>query len=115
MALDSWPAGCEQNDDRQASASEILLILQILVRCYEDLEAESLCSSDEFTVLKLRPSLFVRCGDLMAYQRLAQRGRGALIEQDLHSGCFEGTACNVLKNGSRLLRGDAWEPLDELV
>ena len=115
VAFDSWPTGREQNDDRQTPVSEILLILQILVCRYENLESGSFCSSDQFTVLKLRPSLFVRCDDLMIHQRFAQRGRRALIEEHLHSGCFEGTARNMLEYGFRLLRRDAREPLDKLV
>lgn len=115
VALDSWPTGREQNDDGQATTGQILLVLEILVGCNEDLEARLFSRCNEFTVLKLRPTLFVRGDDFMAQQRLAQRGRSTLVEEDFHSDNFEGASRRVLKDCSGLFRGDTWKPLDELV
>jgi hypothetical protein len=50
----------------------------------------------------------------MLRQRIAQRDWGALIEQDAHLGGGQRTPCRVLKDSTRLLKGDAREPLDEL-
>jgi hypothetical protein len=44
-----------------------------------------------------------------------KRGRGALVEQDLHLRHGQRTACSVLENDARLLKRCSREPFDELV
>ena len=115
MTFDLWPTGRKKNDDCHASASEVLLVLEVLVRCDEYLEPRILCRSDEFPILKLRPSLLVRGCHFMVYQRLAQWRRSPLIEQNFHSGRFEGAAGSMFKDGFRLVGQYTGKPLDELV
>jgi hypothetical protein len=115
MELDSWPTGCKQNNDGNAAASEVLLVLEVLVGGDKNFKARLLCCGDEITVLELRPTLLVRCHYLMVNQRLAQRRWRALIKENLHSGSFKRTSSCMLKHGARLLRGNAREPFDEIV
>ena len=50
----------------------------------------------------------------MLRQGIAQRDRGALVEQYAHLGRSQRTSCCVLQDRARLPEGDAWKPLDEL-
>ena len=115
MGLDSWPAGCEQNNGGNAAAIEVLLVLEILVSGDKDLKTRLLCCGDEIAVLKLRPTLLVRCRYIMVNQRLAQRSWSALVKENLHSRSFESTPSCMLKYGARLLGGDAREPFNKVV
>ena len=115
MTLDPWPTCRQQDNDGHAAASEILLVLEVLVRGDKDLEPCFFSRGNEFPILKLRPALFVRGCHFMTCQRVAQWRRGALIEKNLHSDGFEGAASGVHENGSRLLHGDARKPFDKVV
>lgn len=50
----------------------------------------------------------------MLRKRIAQRDRGALVEQDAHLGRSQGARLCMLQDGARLFQCDAWEPLNEL-
>ena len=50
----------------------------------------------------------------MTNQRLAQRSRSTLIEQDLHSSSFECASSRMLQDRARLIHRDAGKPLDEI-
>ncbi len=113
--LDAWPTCGEENDDRQRASRQVLLVLEVRVRCDEDLELGSLCSGDELAVLQTGPATLVGCFNEVTDQCSTQRGGRALVEQDLHSSHCQRTACSVLQNGARLLERYARKPLDELV
>ena len=115
LGLNSWPTGCKQDNDGNATAREVLLVLQVFVSGDKDLKPGLLRRGDEITVLKLRPALFVRCDQIMFNQRRAQRRWSPLIKENPHSGSFESTSSCMLKHGARLLRGNAREPFDEIV
>jgi hypothetical protein len=50
----------------------------------------------------------------MLRKRIAQRDRGALVEQYAHLGRSQRAPLRVLQDGADLFECDAWEPLNEL-
>ncbi len=50
----------------------------------------------------------------MLRKRIAQRDRGALVEQYAHSGRSQRAPLRMLQDGAHLFEGDTWEPLNEL-
>ena len=49
----------EENDDRQRVSCQVLLVLEVLVRCDQDLELGSLSSGDEIAVQQGGPTTLV--------------------------------------------------------
>jgi hypothetical protein len=70
---------------------------------------------NKFAIQKLRPAPLMRCDYVMAFKKLPQRRRCALIEKYLHSGCFKRTARRVFKNGTGLFGRNARKPLNKIV
>ena len=122
MVLDCGPARGWQNQDGQLSDRKALLIPQVLVRSNEHIES-FFCSSQEIPVAQIRPSHLERSGDGMTTQDLAQRDRGALIEEDsqrlrfsIRSGSrLNQTVFSVLQNSDDLFVRDTRKPFQEVV
>ena len=95
-------------------ASKILLIAQLLVGCYEDIES-FLSLGQKITVGKVRPT-GLECGDdLVPRQITPQRHWRSLIEENAH-GLDGGEACfRKLQNREGLLSRDSREPLQKLI
>lgn len=45
---------------------------------------------------------------------MAERVRGALVEQYAHLDGSQSTPCSMIENGANLFKGDAGKPFDEL-
>ncbi len=81
---------------------------------HQDREAIGGRGAQQFTVAQLRPPAFVCGDDFMMYERVSERGRRTLIEQNTHlRGCKRASCC-VLQHSANLFDRDAWEPLHEL-
>lgn len=113
--LDSRPTRRAQNHDGDDSIDQVLLVPEILVRRDEDLETRGFGSQNQLTVLEAGPSALVSCLYRVPDEMPSKwRGR-ALVEQNLHLGHGQRTACSVLQNDTCLLQRDPWKPVDELV
>lgn len=97
-----------------ASATEVLLELELRVGREEDCKAFALSSVEQFAIPELRPAAFERGGNLVLPKKIPQRDRGALVEEDAHSGRSQRAPLRMLQYGAHLLEGDAGEPVDEL-
>src|SRR5205809_441791 len=83
--FDRGPTRGWQNQDGQLSDRKVLLISQVLVRSDEHIES-AFCRSQEIPVAQIGPSHLEGGGDGMNAQDLAQRKRGALVEEDSQRG-----------------------------
>jgi len=101
--LDSGPTRGKEAYNRDPARGQILLVAQARVRGDENLEAFALSGIEQFAILELRPTAFVRSRNLVLRQRLAQRNRRALIEQYTHSGRSQCTTRGVLQHGANLV------------
>lgn len=72
-----------QNENRDGSPLQILLITQLLIRGDKDLEL-LLSASQEIAVRQLRPSHLERSDNLLPAQVVAQRHWRPLIEENAH-------------------------------
>ena len=97
------------------ASREILLVLEVSVGREEDFESLCLGCRNQVTVLQLGPASFPGCLYPVLDQSFAKRCRRALIEQDIHSGRFQGAASRVLEHGPGLFGGDPRKPIDEIV
>ena len=94
-----------------------MLVLQVPVGCYKNIEPTFSCSQ-ELAVGQARPAQVVSGFYLMSGEVLLKWGRRTLIKQDSHPDRASGglnAARRVLEDGVDLLTGDARKPLYELV
>ena len=112
--LDAWPARRREHHDRYAAINEMLLVLQVRVRCHEHLEARRLRPVQQFPVLQRRPSTLVGGLNRMLLKQPPKRRRRTLVEE--YSQSLGGSAArDVLKHLAHLLDCDAREPADKIV
>ncbi len=117
MLLDFRPTGGRQDEDGNALARQILLVAQVLIGCHQKLETR-FGSVQEFAIGEGRSAQLVGGRNRVRSQGLAQRRRGALIEQDSHeqsrSGNRETFFC-MAEHSHDLLAGNAGKPLEEIL
>lgn len=94
--------------------AQVLLILQIQIG--RDQHAETIClgSVEQLAILEPCPAALVGRGHVVFWQKLPQRRRRSLIEEDAHSSRGQGAERSVFEHGARLFESDSREPLDEL-
>src|SRR5258708_26025187 len=122
MSLNLRPTCRRQYQNREASASQVLLVAQVLVGGDEDSEIRFRCAK-KAAVFEFVPTHFVGRGNSVACQSVAQ-GRGrSLVEEDLHR-CRRGMLLalrrsqalfGVVQNRVHLFAAHAWEPIEEIV
>ena len=100
--------------NRYLASGQVLLVSQACIGGDENLEAFAFSGIEEFTVLELRPTAFVRRRNLMRPQRFAQRNRCALIEQYAHLGRSQSTPRSVFQHGANLVQRHPGEQIDKL-
>jgi hypothetical protein len=113
MALNARPARRQQNDDRQLSIREALLITQILIGCHQRVETRGLGLTQQLTVLELTPPQFVGGSNVMFSKVCAQRDGRALVKEDAHLRNLQGLG-GAFQNHTGLLGRDAWKPPHEI-
>lgn len=94
---------------------EILLVLEIGVRCQEDVKRLGLRGAQQIAVAETGPTAFVSSNNLVPYEGTPQWDGRSLIKQDTHSSRCECAAGSMLQYGTHLRQGHAREPLHELV
>ena len=82
--FDSRPTGGWQNHDSNAVARQVLLILEILIGRYQNLESLLLGSAQQIAVLLRAPSFLKDSEDRVMREVSAQRNRRALIKENPH-------------------------------
>ena len=117
VLLDFWPACGRKNQDGELPATEILLMLQVLVRCDQRLKTVRLRHANEFTILQIVPALLERGYDGMPGQRVSKWGGRSLVEEDFHPrsalfGDREALACEFQYRFDLRLR-DARKPFEK--
>ena len=118
-SLQLWPAGCWQNQDRQAVAGEILLVSQISIGRYQYVKFPfGIC--EQVAVAQIRPTCFIRGLDGMSWKMISKRRRNALVEQDAHAAETARLSClqaarSVLENRLGLLPSHPRKPDQELI
>lgn len=80
------PAGGKEHDDRDVPVAQVLLMLEVRVRCDEHVIPLTVGRREQVTVAQRRPA-FVKSGRyLMPRERFSQGHGRTLIEEDAHSG-----------------------------
>jgi len=69
----------------EAARREVLLIAQVLIGYYKNLESLPLRRIQQFTVADAGPPHLLRGGDLMIAQRVAHLQWNALVKQNPHT------------------------------
>ena len=113
--LNPRPARRTQNNNRNATAGQILLIAQIHIGRNKHIEPNGLSGIKQFAIFQCRPVLFESGRHFMLRQRKAERNWRTLIKQNTHlSGDGERASRRMFKHRSRLIQRDPGEPFDEL-
>jgi hypothetical protein len=100
MPLNLPPIRGGQHENCQLSRAEILLVLEILIRGYKDLEA-SFGRPQQIAVFQIGPAQLERGGNFVGCKRTAQRCGRALIEEDgTAKVCSRATPGNHSRNWS---------------
>ena len=89
MLFSLRPAPCRQEHDGNLARSEILLMLQVLVGCNQNLESGCFCLLKELAILQHAPVLLKSGADLMRCEKPPQRNGRSLVEQNPHSSTFQ--------------------------
>ena len=89
-------------------------MMELQVSRQQQLEPLSLGSIQQVAILQPRPAELVSGSNLVVLERIAERKRRALIEQDAHSSRRERAAGRMLEHGPSLLEGHPGKPLHEL-
>ena len=113
--LNLRPACGPENHNCQISASQILLIPQILVSGNKNVVLPGLGCGDEFSVLQSRPTAFIGSRYFVPDQRVTQGRRRSVVEENPHLCHGKGTASGMLKHRACLIQSHAREPLEELM
>jgi len=85
VAADPWPRRGHQDHDAKANAAQVMLVTKTLVSRDQDFVAIEYRDCEQLAVFELAPSFFKDRVDFMLSERPAERGRRALVEQDLHA------------------------------
>ena len=113
MALNARPARGQQDDDRQLSIGQALLVAKILIGGHQHVETRSLSLTQQLSVLELTPTQFVGGSNVMFSDVCPQRDRRALIKEDTHLRNLQGVG-GVLQDYTRLFNSDARKPAYEI-
>ena len=87
------------------------MVLQVLIGCNEQGKVSVFGSLQQFSILQSRPAALERGIDDVSGQELAERDRGALIEQNAQLGGRDGTTRRMGEDGAHLLERHAGKPL----
>lgn len=71
LSFNARPAGGEKNHDGNGARGQVLLILEVAIRCDEDFEPCCFGRGDEEAVLKRRPASFEHCFNRVCSEGLA--------------------------------------------
>ena len=85
VAADPWPRRGHQDHDAKANAAQVVLVTKTLVSRDQDFVAIEHRNCQQITIFQLVPSFLKDRVDFMLSERPAERGRRALVEQDLHA------------------------------
>ncbi len=113
MTLDTRPTRGQQDDYRQLSIRQALLVAKVLVSCHQRVETRSLGLTQQLAVLQLAPTQFVGGSDVMFSEMCPQRDRRALVKEDTHLRNLQRVG-SVLQDHTRLFNGDARKPAHEI-
>jgi hypothetical protein len=94
------PIGGHQDDDAERSPGKDLLKAKIAVGGDQNIKALGLCGIQRFSVAQHTPASFESRRHILAGERVAQRNRNALGEQDLQGSsqrCFK-TAAGIFQD-----------------
>ena len=108
------PACGKQADNGDAPNTKVLLIPKARVGRDKDFEAVLFSGVQQLTVLQRRPAALVSRRHFVVEQRLAQRDRSTLIEENAHSGGCQCTACRVFEDRANLVERDARKQREKL-
>ena len=86
MWMQFWPLLQAENDNRDFSANEILLIAHVLICGEEQVETCFFCGSQEIAIAQGGPPLLGGCANEMSLQVWTNGYRSGLIEEYLHLG-----------------------------
>ncbi len=112
VPLDARPARLREYRNGDTSLRQILLVLEVLIRCDQDLETGGLRPSKQLAVRQRAPTEIDYCRHVML-EVAAKRGWGSLIEEYAHSRHLQ-RARRVLQNQAYLVRRYAWKPTHEI-
>jgi len=88
-------------------------MLKISIGSHEDFEAFRFGDSKQLTVFKRGPSPLICRLNSMIWQRPSERHRRTLVEENPHSDGRQRALRCVFENLPRVIRRDAWKPLQE--
>src|SRR5206468_7771608 len=83
VKLNHRPTRRRQDQNREASASQVLLVAQVLIGGDERVESRFRCI-EQVAIFEFGPPHFVGGGSRMARQRVAQGHGRTLVKENLH-------------------------------
>ena len=84
MASQNRPLSVPKRHNGDFSAGQILLIPDVLVCRYKNLEPRGLGGLKQVSINKPLPAAFNRLNHQMAFQSVSERGRRTVVKQDEH-------------------------------
>jgi hypothetical protein len=117
----TWPARRRQNENRQASVAEVLLVPKVLVGRDQRVKG-CFCDLEQSIILQCGPTHLKRSGDRVTGEGSAQRDRGSLVEEHPRvaapirlSRSRDGKAAlGMLQHGLDLFTGHARKPSEKV-
>jgi hypothetical protein len=117
MLLDFRPVGGWQNKDGQLSASEVLLVTEVLVSCQEQVKLR-LSRSQQITIGQGRPPQFIGGRNSVSGKVSPQRDRSSLIKEDSHlpgGSSSDQALLSVMKHRFYLIEANARKPSEKVL